>query len=426
MNEVPEVRQIGIISSRIAGVDGVSLEIGKWADILERMGYACYYVAGACDRDEQRSWIIPEADICHPIIADINQGSFGRRHRSQSLGRQIEDVARKIKDQLYAAVDEFHLDMIVAENVLTLPMNIPLGVAVLGLVIETGIPCIAHHHDFVWERERFRVNAVRDYIASVFPPRLSEIQHVVINSLAGEEFSRRTGLSCRVIPNVMDFANPPAPLDDYARGFRNTIGLADDDLLILQPTRVVQRKGIEHSVELVRRLDDSRCKLVITHTTDDEGDDYADHIREYAYLMGVEVIFADQYIAHCRQRTDWRKCYSIWDVYQQADLVTYPSTYEGFGNAFLEAIYFRKPIFCNRYAIYRTDIEPCGFETITMDGFVTGRTVEAVRRVLHDAECRKKMVDHNYQVAQRFFSYDRVEHELRSILSRPKQFICDS
>ena len=85
-----------------------------------------------------------------------------------------------------------------------------------------------------------------------FPPALPQIQHVVINSPQGMEFSRRTGLSCRIIPNVMDFANPPAPPDDYAQQFRSAIGMSQEDLLILQPTRVVARKGIEDAIELVR------------------------------------------------------------------------------------------------------------------------------------------------------------------------------
>ena len=107
------------------------------------------------------------------------------------------------------------------------------------------------------------------------------------------------------------------------------------------------------------------------------------------------------------------------DAYQHADFVTYPSTYEGFGNAFLEAIYYRKPILCNRYAIYRTDIEPCGFDVILMDGFLTVETVEQVKRVLFDEEYRNNMVEHNYEVARRFFSYQRVEDELHAILAKP-------
>jgi len=95
----------------------------------------------------------------------------------------------------------------------------------------------------------------------------------------------------------------------------------------------------------------------------------------------------DRWINHRRGvGPEGQKQYTIWDAYQHADLVTYPSTYEGFGNAFLEAIYYKKPILCNRYGIYRTDIEPCGFKVILMDGFLTDDVVAQVRRVLDDKD----------------------------------------
>jgi hypothetical protein len=57
----------------------------------------------------------------------------------------------------------------------------------------------------------------------------------------------------------------------------------------------------------------------------------------------------------------------LWDVYPHSDFVTSPSLYEGFGNAFLEAVYFKKPLLINRYAIFVRDIEPKAFDFIAMD-----------------------------------------------------------
>jgi hypothetical protein len=48
----------------------------------------------------------------------------------------------------------------------------------------------------------------------------------------------------------MDFENPPSPPDDYASDVRQALEIKDDELFILQPTRVVARKGIEHAIEL--------------------------------------------------------------------------------------------------------------------------------------------------------------------------------
>ena len=419
--DVLNIRNVGFVSTRVCGTDGVSLEIGKWTSILEHLEYDCFFVCGSSDRPAERSFVIEEADYFHPTIQAINQQVFGTKFRSRQLSQQIRRVANRIKDKIYQAIEQFSLDLLIAENSLTIPLNIPLGAALLEILIETGLPCIAHHHDFFWERARFLVNSADDYLDAIFPPQVANIDHVVINSLAGEEFGRRTGLSYRVIPNVMDFAHPPSEPDDYAADFRQTIGVGENDFLILQPSRIVTRKGIEHSIELVRRLDDPRCKLVITHDGNDEGPEYPIRIRQYAKMLGVEIIFAEQFVSYRRGTgADGSKQYSIWDVYPHADLVTYPSNYEGFGNAFLEAVYYRRPIFCNRYAIFRTDIEPCGFQTITMDGYLTDEAVAGVRRVLTDPGYREEMVEKNYRAARKYYSYERVEHELRAILDRPQ------
>ncbi len=273
-------KRIAFVSTRISGTDGVSMEIEKWAQVLERMGHECFYIAGQCDdRPPERSYVIPEAHFTHPIVAEINRRSFGVQLRSPDVSRSIRDTTGIINEKLREGLARFRIDIIIAENCLTIPMNIPLGMALVETVMETGIGCIAHHHDFVWERERFMVNAVDDYIQAAFPPHLQEMQHVAINSVAAAEFSRRTGLPCRVIPNVMDFERPREPMEADGADFRKDLGLADDDILILQPTRVVHRKGIETSIELIRWLDDRKCKLVITHSAGDEGDAYARRVR---------------------------------------------------------------------------------------------------------------------------------------------------
>jgi len=419
-HDLRTVQNIGFVSSRISGTDGVSLEIAKWAEILERMGYDCFYVAGYSDRPVDRTRTIDLADFRHPTIREITDAAFSESLRTTEITREIHDAKNIIKQELYGAIQSLELQLLIVENALTIPMNIPLGLALVEVIMESGIPCVAHHHDFVWERERFLLNSVEDYLMAAFPPPIKSIEHVIINSIAANEFSRRTGLSSHMIPNVMDFDTPPPPLDDYGRGFRADIGLEEDDLLILQPTRVVRRKGIEHSIELAHRLAPERAKLVITHDCHDEGDRYLRRIEDYANLLGVELVFANNRIGAVRGTSpQGHKLYGVWDAYQNADLITYPSTYEGFGNAFLETVYYKKPIVCNRYSIYRTDIEPCGFRAIVMDGYPTDEVVGEMRQVLANASLREEMVEHNYQVAKEYFSYGRAATELAAILNRP-------
>ena len=117
----------------------------------------------------------------------------------------------------------------------------------------------------------------------------------MINSFANEQLSFRTGISAEIVPNIMDFENPPSPPDEYTYDARQDIGIADDELFVLQPTRVVKRKGIEHAIELVCRLA-MKAKLVISHDSGDEGFDYQERLKEYADFLNVDLIFASDII----------------------------------------------------------------------------------------------------------------------------------
>jgi len=59
---------IGFISTRFAGNEGVSLETEKWAEVLDEIGHHCFYFAGECDRNPEMSMIVPEAHYLHPEI----------------------------------------------------------------------------------------------------------------------------------------------------------------------------------------------------------------------------------------------------------------------------------------------------------------------------------------------------------------------
>jgi glycosyltransferase involved in cell wall biosynthesis len=408
-----KVKNVAFISTRIAGTDGVSLELEKWANIFEKFGLTCFYFAGELDRPQERSYLVEEAHFTHPEIKAVYNKSFGVMTRDRAVSKKIYQLAIKLKDHLYDFVKKFDIDLIIPQNALTIPLNIPLGIALTEFIAETNIRTLAHHHDFYWERDRFIVNAVSDYLKMAFPPVLPAIEHVVINSAADAQLSLRTGISAHIIPNVMDFDNPPPPPDEYTFDVRQALGIEDDELFVLQPTRVVQRKGIEHAIELVNRLG-RKAKLVISHASGDEGYDYELRLKEYSELMKVNTVFVSDIIKEERGTTpDGRKIYTLEDIYPYADLVTYPSTFEGFGNAFLETLYFKKPIVVNTYSIYLKDIQPKGFKVIEIDGYVTDKAVEQTKQVLDNPKLCQEMVDHDYELAKKYFSYTVLELILR-------------
>jgi glycosyltransferase involved in cell wall biosynthesis len=183
----------------------------------------------------------------------------------------------------------------------------------------------------------------------------------------------------------------------------------------LNPTRIVQRKGIEHAIELVRELKNSRYKLVISHEAGDEGYEYAKWVKSEAGSHGVDLRIVKARIADPLNEQECNRGLTLWDVYPHADFITYPSLYEGFGNAFLEAVYFKKPLLINRYGTFVRDIEPQGFDLAVMDGYLTKKTVKKVKEVLKSPERRREMVDHNYAIARRYYSYAVLEQRLSAI-----------
>ncbi len=411
-------QRIGFVSTRFAGTDGVSQESLKWADVLRDFGHEIYWYAGTLDRPEQYSYCVPEAHFQHPENLWIESKIWGRRERTPLVSRRIRDMAYYLKSTIYDFVAKFDIDILIIENALSIPMNIPLGVGITEYLAETNTSAIAHHHDFSWERTRFSVNAVSDYLSFAFPPRDPQLQHTVINLAAQEELSWRMGATSILIPNVLDFKTTPPGIDEYNKDVREAIGLAADDIIMLQPTRVVPRKGIEHSINLVRMLDNPKIKLVVSHESGDEGLEYLNMLVELAHDQNVDLRFIETRIGEDRHINHaGEKVYRLWDLYPHADFVTYPSLYEGFGNAFLEAVYFKIPIMINRYSIFTRDIEPKGFEIPTMNNFVTRSLAKEVQRLLDDDDYRERVTTKNYNIAMHFYSFDVLRRAVRTLIT---------
>jgi glycosyltransferase involved in cell wall biosynthesis len=411
--------RIGFIATRLNGTDGVTLEVEKWAKVLSRLGHEVFYCAGELGGYANDGTLIPELHFADQSVFALSQRAFGFNpdDDGHDLADQIYSRADEMRGPLRSFIRSNHLDLIIVQNALTIPMNLPLGVSLTGLIAELGIDTIAHHHDFFWERQRYQTNVIFDLLDTAFPAKLPNIQHVTINSIAEARLNARRGISSIVIPNVLDFSTPPPSLDDFNRQFRSELGLGKDDLLILQPTRVVQRKGIEMSIEIVKRLDLPKSLLFISHRSDDEGSSYWRWLKREASVMNVDLQLIDHLIGPNRGTINEHKIYSLWDVYLNCDLITYPSLYEGFGNALLESIYVGKLTVINRYPVYNADIKPIGFEFIELDGFVNEKSVQETRLLLASPDEVRKITEKNYQLAQEHFSLEVLELKLKELLS---------
>ena len=239
---------------------------------------------------------------------------------------------------------------------------------------------------------------------------------MVINSYGQAQLALRTGATSTLVPNVMDYDNPPPPPDAYVANLRSELGIDEGESVLLQPTRVVPRKRIERAIELASRLD-MPTTLLVSHASGDEGSDYASFLQEKASRLGVKMLFADEYFGPERGvRPNGGKLYSLGDAYAPADIVTYPSDIEGFGNAFLEAVYFGRPLVMCAYDVYKADIEPKGFRVVSFEDYVTADTVRDVREVLQNRDLAQEMAFRNFAIAKEHYSFTALERLLVQLL----------
>jgi len=393
---------IGMISTRFNGLDGVSLESAKLADVLKAAGHEVAWFAGELGERFSPGRVHPRAHFATAANRRLEAACFGTFTRSPKITVALREATEELKAALRSFLEDFRIDVAVAQNVLCLPMQLPLGLALTEVLAESGMPVVAHHHDFAWERERFAVHAVPDILAAAFPPVLHRMRHMVIQSSAAEELRRRRGVQATLLPNVMDFARGPAHAGDAAR-FRAYAGLDDRDVVLLQPTRVVPRKGIEITLDLAGALGDDRVRVVVTHPEGDEGPEYGRSLRERAEGLGVDLRFVPTQHGYPESAEQ-----ALADAYAAADLVCYPSRFEGFGNALLEAFFYRRPVFVNRYSVYASDIAPTGVRCIEVDGALDPVALDEVQRLLAGPASWREAIELNYDIGRRHFSYETI------------------
>ncbi len=435
-------KNIGIIHYQVGHTDGVSLEIEKWQRILEEMGHHVSLCAG--DLGTANGTLIPEIYHHRQDVERLAYNTFKELRDFDESGYQteLERQVAVLTEKLWAFVVERQIELLVVQNVWCVGASPSLAVALEKIRQEFDLPAIAHHHDFYWERgddKTLTCEAAKDVAENYLPPTNPQIRHVVINSLAQRELEERKGVRARVVPNIFDFDAPAWTRDDFNSDFRAAIGLEDNDLLILQATRIVARKGIELAIDLTREIQaqrmileekglfdgrsfspENRIVLVLAgYARDDATGEYVRKLKEKAVADGVELLFIEEMIANERGEQNGHKVYSLWDAYVFADIVTYPSLWEGWGNQFLEALRAELPVVIFEYPVYRADIAKNNFDVISLGAEVSGyddeglvqvpaeimaRATEESINALTDAALRQRIVRKNLVLAKEHYS----------------------
>jgi glycosyltransferase involved in cell wall biosynthesis len=450
------VKTIGIFHYKVGGTDGVSLEIDKWKQVLEEMGHTVHLCAG--DLGMVEGTLIAEMYHHRPEAERLNYNTFCqlRDYEDEAAYKaEMEDLAQAIERKLRRFVAERGIDFLIPQNVWSVAASPPVAIALARVMGDLRLPALAHHHDFYWERVggvALTCGTAIEIADKYLPPRSPLIQHVVINSLAQQELFERKGLEAGVVPNVFDFDEPPWQRDDYNQDLCTRIGLRRNDVLILQATRIVQRKGIELAVDFVKALgsrerrarlqqrglydgryfdDDSRIVLVLAGYSEDPTERYLDLLKQKIKRAGIDALFIGDLVAGRRQTRSGQKIYSLWDTYVFADFVTYPSLWEGWGNQFLETLRARLPLMLFEYPVYRADIRDKGFRVVSLGDEIQGRddlglvqvepaVIEAAAdqavELLTDAKLRQETVEQNYQIGRQHYSLEALRRYLARLM----------
>jgi len=396
--------QIGMISTRFAGLDGVSLEAAKLAPVIREAGHEVSWFAGELGDNFSPGVQLPAAHFA----TEENLAIEARAFASNGPDEELADLIRRRAAELKPALIEFlsTVDVAYVHNALSIPMQLPLAVAITEALAETQSRAVAHHHDFAWERPRFSRCRVPEILEGYFPPLSSGISHTVINSIAKQALANRTGADATLLPNILDFESGPEGPGEGSR-YRAAAGIDENKTILLQPTRIIERKGIEHTIELAAALD-TETVVVFSHAADrDEA--YWTKLVSLAGEKGVTTVYAP-----VGPNVD--STLDLPDAFAAADLVCFPSLVEGFGNALVECLFYRRPLFVNRYDVYVADIAPMGIEAIEMDGQLTPDVVAQVEFLLRSQRDQVMMAEHNYQVGLQHMSHRVIRDRLLPLL----------
>jgi glycosyltransferase involved in cell wall biosynthesis len=304
------------VSYRLGGTDGVSIESAKWMRALGTLGFTCRRVAGEVLGPPE------PGDVTLPWLA-----------LQPAPADQVPEP-REALDRFDAA------DLVVVENVCSLPLNLPAARAIATAVDATRARVVLHHHDLPWQRA-----ATRD--VTDLPPRASRALHVTINALARRELAEH-GIDAVEIPNSFDVDAPPGDRE----GTRRALGFAADETVLLQPARAIPRKNVPAALafaeELAVLIAPRRARFWLTGPAEDG---YAPEL--------------DARLRDARVPVTLGLGSTPADAYAAADVVVFPSTVEGFGNPVIESVIARRPLIVGHYPVL-DEILTHGFEVFSV------------------------------------------------------------
>lgn len=191
---------------------------------------------------------------------------------------------------------------------------------------------------------------------------------------------------------------------------RSQLGFHDDDVLLLSIGRLVGRKQVEQLLEVIRRLDEPRAKLVVMGSGPQ-----ADSLKAEAERLGVDdQVYWTGFVDEETKR----------QILMASDVFVSTSAHEGFGLVFLEAMSYGLPVVCYDHG-GQTDFlrpEENGYvvKLNNLDDFT-----ESCSRLVADSALRERFGANNRRDVRGFFIEEcanRYEDKFESVLAAgPKE-----
>ena len=292
-----------LVSFRLGGDDGVSVEARKWIWALGEIGFAVRRVAGELDGSP-----LP-GDLVIPGLA-IDPTSEARPTR--------EDVS--------AALDGS--DLVVVENLCSLPLNLAASNTVASALRAFPGRVLLRHHDLPWQRRALTK------LEGEFPPRIDGALHVTVNLRSRREMEARGYPATVAIHNRFDFDSPPGDRD----ATRTAFGFSEEEVVVFQPARAIERKNVPGGVRFAGALAECFPDRPVRYWLSGPAED------GYGPTL-------DRVLERCPVPVTLGRARTSADAYAAADAVVFPSTWEGFGNPTVESITARRPLAAFPYPV---------------------------------------------------------------------------
>jgi mannosylglucosylglycerate synthase len=302
--------RVCLVSHRLGGYDGVSIEAAKWDAAFQRLGWRITRAAGffADHRDSDVTvkglWADQPGDEPPPVDHDT--------------------IRRLVRTH----------DLLVLDNAGTLWSAPRASLAWERHALAAGVPTIVRHHDPHWQGTPLR--AVTEQGLPVHDRRHL---HVVINRRTYDEFATRWPEL--VSADALRLAHNRVDIETLANGgnrerTRASLGVRSDEILIVHPARVeAPRKELPRTVEFVKAIAKRMTPRPVRYWLTDPSPTppSLDHVISQApgLIRGYAPDQADMYAA--------------------CDLVILPSSWEGWGLPVTEAAAAKRLVAAGPYPV---------------------------------------------------------------------------